>query len=152
MAITSSAATTCCEVGFCFPLRTWLRMWPSRSSAIRLFMAPLAALITCRTSEQSRSSSKARTRASTCPRIRLARSSRSCFSLTVWLISITIPSLLIYHMGYGSLISDRNGVGRPKENSCTSGSSFRQVQMNEKALRDRPECPQGKWCGCRRLN
>jgi len=25
----------------CLPSSTWLRMWPSKSSAIRLFMAPL---------------------------------------------------------------------------------------------------------------
>jgi hypothetical protein len=101
ISITSSAAATCFEVGFCFPLRTWLRIWPSRSSAIKLFIAPLAALITCKTSEQSRSSSKARTKASTCPRIRLALRSRFCFSLIVWLIvSIicpqdTIPGMVV---------------------------------------------------------
>src|SRR5258708_9527328 len=78
-------------------------MWPSRSSAIKLFIAPLAALITCRTSEQSRSSSKARTRASTCPRMRLALRRRFCFSLTVWLIverlQYTIRGMVVYLIG-----------------------------------------------------
>jgi len=82
-------------------LRTWLRMWPSRSSAIKLFIAPLAALITCRTSEQSRSSSRVRTRASTCPRMRFALRRRFCFSLIVWLI-VLIVAFSIYHTWYGT--------------------------------------------------
>src|ERR1700677_1245561 len=109
MSITSSAAATCCEVGFCFPIRTWLRIWPSRSSAIRLFMAPLAALITCRTSEQSRSSLRVRTSASTCPRIRLARRTSFSSSLIVWLIGFLAPSRY-YHTRYGIGEGDDSAV------------------------------------------
>src|SRR5580700_9658489 len=121
MSITSSAAATCCEVGLCFPLRTWLRIWPSRSSAIRLFMAPLAALITSRTSEQSRSSLRVRTRASTCPRIRLARRTSFSLSLIVWLIGLL--ALLLFHNTIPYLVwySQLHDLQQPSEVLQTRG-------------------------------
>src|SRR5438128_11861031 len=48
-------------------------MWPSITSAIREFIAPLHAAIICRTSEQSDSVCKALSIASTCPRMRRTR-------------------------------------------------------------------------------
>ena len=36
MSITSSAACVCSEFGFRFGSSTWCRMWPSKSSVIRL--------------------------------------------------------------------------------------------------------------------
>jgi hypothetical protein len=69
ISITSSAASVCSEFGFRFGSSTWCRIWPSRSSVIRLLTAPLAALMICNTSEQSRPSSRIRSRASNCPRV-----------------------------------------------------------------------------------
>ena len=83
MSITSSAARVCSEFGLRLGSNTWCRMCPSNNSVIRLLTAPLAALMICNTSEQSRPSSRIRSKASNCPRMRLLRRINFCLFLIV---------------------------------------------------------------------